>query len=1279
MALFDKSKKPFSYDVVREGDDVILSINLEDYPHTPSIEDDAMVMAKTCDMLIEVKDATKIVFMQKRNYEYDSIQTEMLKEISRLYNQLTRRKDVFGYNALLSDTKCLRWVDAWYSNVQNVISNLMRSDPIGAYVELIRIARDERIAAEKSVDNAYITCSNKYADILDYIIKMIEKTKLIALAKPYTAGHKVGDREIYRRIFAAIIRPDFMFTKIMATYPAEGEEIDSYTVGKDIEVTIFELPETVQYLYHIIPPEFKLSEEKYEILDTARKIMAEHKPKRTEFIDPERMRNVFYNVGSDLIDELAAEKNISMTSSETEQLTNILVRYTVGFGLIEVLLQDEKVQDITVNNQMGEVPMFIVHQDYGDCKTNIIPTMTEAESWATKLRLISGRPLDEANPILDTELELATARARVAAVGPPLNPFGLAYAFRRHRDMPWTLPLFINNRMINPLSAGLISFLIDGSRTILVAGTRSAGKTSLLGALLVELMRKYRVITIEDSVTGDCSLCINRNGKIERITIAGLVNGMFNRYGSWYNLTEHEVTGNPENIKVFAMDKEGKIKLANVSKFIRHKVKKPVYSIKTRTGRVIKVTGDHSLFGLSNEAKIIEIKANELKAGSHIAVPRFINLDNKPIKNLELLNQIVRISKTYFHGASIQKAILEYKNEIKKFGKELGYEKSAIRNWLKKVFLPQPVLSALIGLGLRIGNDICFSYNNSITKIPANIWLEEDFLTFIGLWIADGCYDKSSVIISCNDLEDRGIFDKVAQKFNIKRKLHSDGVSYMLNSKPLKMMMRECLNLQGDAYTKRIPDWVYNLSKEQISFVLKGIFSGDGCALDKELVIPLASINLLKDLQFLLAAFGINLRIGTLRKDGTYNASISTIKDFVKFNESIGFLQEYKRAKLTNLYTKISTHDTSDIIPLPLEAKKEIEKNYREFKYGDYILRNNNIGRTRLSQIVELMPDSELKNNLANLASSDIFWDEIKSIEISQDFEDYVYDISVPECESFVCENIIAHNTLELPVSSLRKLGYNIQPMKVAAALTRGTSEVPADEGIRTTLRMGDSALIIGEIRSKEALALYEAMRIGALANVVAGTIHGDSPYGVFDRVVNDLQVPRTSFKATDIIIVANPIRSPDGLHRWRRVTQITEVRKHWENDPLLENGFVDLMKYDPRTDQLEPTDELINGDSEILKNIAGNVKEWAGSWDAVWDNIMLRTKIKETLVNTAKKENMMNLLEADFVVHANDEFHKISDRTLEEAGTLDSKKIFFDWNEWLKTQVKKINMKSTI
>lgn len=757
MPLFNK--EPFSYDIQREGENVILQINCEAYTKVPSLEDDPLTMSKTIGILNEAGTVTKVVYFQRRNIEYDYSQTILLKEIADLYKKLVNQKETLSYNAFIYDRSCTKCITAWYADIKNIVSNMLRSDPIGAYVELKRILRDENIKLQKASDPRCKKCGQKYASLVTYLIQLLEKTQLISVAIPHLAGYKVGSRDLYRMIFRPLIKPDFLFTKLMSKFPEDGDELDSYMVG-NTEVTVFKLPDTIQYLYHINPPEFRLNENQYEILDSARKIMTEHKPQRSEFVDPERMRSVFYNIGHDLIEELMEFKKIRMSDEDIDELTNILVRYTVGFGLIEVLLKDEKIQDITINSPMGEMPIFIVHEEFGDCKTNIIPTSTEADSWASKLRMISGRPLDEANPILDTELVIPGARSRVAVITSPLDPTGLAYSFRRHRDKPWTLPLFIHNKMLNPLGAGILSFLVDGSRTMLVAGTRSAGKTSLLGAILTEIMRKYRIITIED--------------------------------------------------------------------------------------------------------------------------------------------------------------------------------------------------------------------------------------------------------------------------------------------------------------------------------------------------------------------------------------------------------------------------------------------------------------------------------------------------------------------------------TLELPGESLRKLGYNIQQMKVAAAMTKATAEVSAEEGIRTTLRMGDSCLIVGEVRSTEAKSLYEAMRIGALANVVAGTIHGDSPYGVFDRVVNDLGVPRTSFKATDIVVVANPIRSADGLHRWRRVTEITEIRKHWEQDPLLENGFSDLMKYDSKTDELQPSDDLINGDSEILKSIAGNVKEWAGNWDAVWDNIQLRVKTKETLVDFAVKQSDLSLLEAPFVIQCNDEFHRISDAVKEEIGALDSKRIFFEWSEWLKRSIKK-------
>jgi type IV secretory pathway ATPase VirB11/archaellum biosynthesis ATPase len=751
-----------SYDITREGEETVLRIDYENSLEVPSLEDSEICMADTIEKLMVNRNVTKIVFNQKRDYEYDYTQTRFLVELAKIYSHLLKQKGLFNYSALAANQVnplVMKEASQKYAELQNLVFSMLKKDPIGAYVDLKRIIRAQKIELDKSLDEGHAAMLDRYIQILSYILKLLESTRLITFSKTFLAGMQVGDRTIYRRILTPNIKPDFMFTKIMASYPKNSEEIDSYTC-RNSEVIIFKLKHNVQNLYHITPPEFKLNEDKYEILDLARKIMSEHKPEKQEFVDPARMREVFMNVGRDLIEELAEYKNVKFRHSEVEELARILVRHTVGFGVVEALLEDDKIQDITINSPMGQVPIFIVHQDYDYCRTNLLPTIRDAESWASKLRMLSGRPLDEANPILDTEIFIpGTANARVGVISQPLNPTGLAYAFRRHRDKPWTMALFIKQGMINAMAAGLMSFLIDGSRTMLVAGTRSAGKSSLLAAVMVEVMRKYRMITIED--------------------------------------------------------------------------------------------------------------------------------------------------------------------------------------------------------------------------------------------------------------------------------------------------------------------------------------------------------------------------------------------------------------------------------------------------------------------------------------------------------------------------------TLELPGESLRRLGYNIQQMKVSSALSKGSSEVSAEEGIRTTLRLGDSCLFVGEVRSTEARALYEAMRVGALANIVAGTIHGDSPYGVYDRVVNDLNVPKTSFKATDIIIVANPIKSADGLHRWRRVTQITEVRKLWTDDPVAEKGFVDLMKYDGKTDELQITDDLMNQDSDIIKAIAENVKEWSGNWDAVWENIMLRSKNYQTLVDIAKKLDNNELLEARFVVEANDQFHKISDKIKDEVGSLDSKRIFFEWNDWLKRTAK--------
>jgi len=759
--LFKPGTPLYSYEIVRESGDQIMYINYLGANFVPSIATDAEVMARTIDLLINSPDVSRIVFVQQRNYNYGSKEVFMLKEIADLYIYLTKQEKVLSPSKLSILNS--QYIGQRYNDLNYLLITL-KKDPFLCYFELQRLLRQEKInlsmtSSELRLDQA------SYIRLLDKFKSILENTKLIIECRPYLSRYSFGKRDIYHKFFRPDIIPNFTFTRLASSLPEGAKIVHQYEIGSKEDnsiVTILKREQDAKYIYHLMPPEYSLEEDRQELLNLARNVLIEHQPKAEEFIDSEKTRQVFFNVSRDLLRDLSETKKMDLSYDELNKLAKILVRYTIGFGLIEVLLQDKNLQDVVLNAPISLNPIFLRHSKFDECITNIIPSVEDSDSWAAKFRMISGRPLDEANPILDTNLSLGEVNARIAVIQQPLSPNGLAYAIRRHREDPWTLPLFIQNKMLNSFSAGLLSFLIDGSRTMLIAGTRSSGKTSLLGSLMLEIMSKYRIIVVED--------------------------------------------------------------------------------------------------------------------------------------------------------------------------------------------------------------------------------------------------------------------------------------------------------------------------------------------------------------------------------------------------------------------------------------------------------------------------------------------------------------------------------TLELPVESIRKLKYDILRMKVRSSLLKVSAEISADEGIRTSLRLGDSGLIVGEVRSLEAKALYEAMRVGALANVVAGTIHGASPYGVFDRVVNDLEVPVTSFKATDCIIIANPIKSPDGLSSVKRVLQLTEVRKHWIKDPEEEGGFVDLLKYNVEKDNLEPTEELINGDSEIIKNIAAGVKGWSGNWDAVYDNILLRGKIKQELVNISEKLNIPDILEARFNSLSNNMFHEFSREIQEETGLPTSDRVFPLWQKWLKQRIKTKN-----
>ncbi|MFB6208365.1 MAG: ATPase, T2SS/T4P/T4SS family [Candidatus Nanohaloarchaea archaeon] len=1249
MAVTDKEVFDYEYD----EESGTVEVNTLGSVYGASIEDYPQVMSRVINILQEIPEATSVVLSESRDYEYDEEQVRLLREIAQAIQDISSQ----GYlSQNIKTDNCDNVYSQHLPEVQEMIFDQLRRDPVGAYVRLNRKERHLKQDRENAYPQEQRCLKYFIQDVVKPVKERLEECNMIQRAEPYLTGHHVGDREIYREFFHPLVRPNFMLTKYMSLPPERGEEIDRYDIRNDIEVSVYQVPDNTRPVYHVNPPEFSLPEEKYTLLDAARRFMASHQPEEGEFARPERMNEVFENIGRDMLRDIASQMGIQLSIEELENLAAILNRYTSGLGVLELLIADPKIEDVYINSPIGQAPIFVTHQDYGECETNLIPTKDEAESWATRFRIRSGRPLDEANPVLDTEAEVPGGRARVAVIQESLSPEGLAFAFRRHRSKAWTLPLFIDSNMINPLGAALLSFIVDGNRSVLFAGTRGAGKTSLLGASMLEIMKNHRIVTVEDSVTGDTPILYRQNGEVKYCDIGELINGQMEKYGSTSKLGRELLKQNPDNVEVLSMNDSGEMRWSPVGFFMSHDVEKPIYEIETRTGRKIKVTEDHSIFGMGETGSIEEVTPTDLDEGDHIVTPRQLDVPTKE-KELNLLDHADSL-QGYFTG---DLKLEQFRSELKELARKHDYSENTVQYWVKESIVPARILHELDYA--PDPSKIQYKHKRQSTTLPSRIELNEEIMEFFGLWMADGCYDNRSVLVTVSDEKCREVVRNVFNKFGIPAKEHSDGHTLMGNSQPLKEVM-QLYGLEGDAHTKRVPDWIFSSSEEQRHAFLRGLYSGDGYSTRDEIGIDLINEKLVEDIQTLLLIDGIR---GRARDSGKMRAMrISDLEGLQKFADRIGFLQDYKNQNID--LNKESTHDTTDVIPLPRQLVEEFCDEETALTSQDYVDRGNQIGRRKFKQVVN-SPEGKIAERIQHFAESDIFWDQVKSIEKVSDKET-VYDISVPGDENFVAGNILAHNTLELPIPQMKDLGFNVERMKSRSVITNVENEIPADEAIRTSLRLGDSALVIGEVRSDEAQALYEAMRVGAVANFVGGTIHGEDAYSVFDRVVNDLNVPPTSFKATDIIVSVNKIRSPDGLETYRRVTGITEVRKEWTEDPQEEDAFVDLMRYDSNEDELVPTDELLNGESLILNRIAENIREWKNDWGAVWDNIQLRKRIKERLVEKANETENKDILEAEFVVQANQKYHLLAERVREEYGDQDPERVYARWNEWLDQQV---------
>ncbi len=129
-------------------------------------------------------------------------------------------------------------------------------------------------------------------------------------------------------------------------------------------------------------------------------------------------------------------------------------------------------------------------------------------------------------------------------------------------------------------------------------------------------------------------------------------------------------------------------------------------------------------------------------------------------------------------------------------------------------------------------------------------------------------------------------------------------------------------------------------------------------------------------------------------------------------------------------------------------------------------------------------------------------------------------------------------DTIELPGEAMRHLGYKVQTILIDERM-HGDQLSRSDEALRVSLRMGESAIVLGEVRGEEARTLYQSMRAGRAGSAIMGTIHGDSAESVYNRVVYDIGIQPEAFMATDVVVTLGTVRDRRSGHLIRRVNEL--------------------------------------------------------------------------------------------------------------------------------------------
>ncbi len=188
-----------------------------------------------------------------------------------------------------------------------------------------------------------------------------------------------------------------------------------------------------------------------------------------------------------------AEHRLPVSRHEMENLSREMVDELTGYGPLEELIRDDRINDILVNGTRN------IYVERGGVLSRTDLRFIDDEHVLRVIRRILaplGRRIDESSPMVDARLPDGS---RVNAIIPPLALDGPCLSIRKFRKDPLQSSDLLASGTLNEDMLAFLELAVRKRCNVLISGGTGAGKTTLLNVLSRNISPHERLVSIEDA------------------------------------------------------------------------------------------------------------------------------------------------------------------------------------------------------------------------------------------------------------------------------------------------------------------------------------------------------------------------------------------------------------------------------------------------------------------------------------------------------------------------------------------------------------------------------------------------------------------------------------------------------------------------------------------------------------------------------------------------------------------------------------------------------------